>query len=93
MVQQVMLDDKIINVTNYEEETLDTGKRKISFDFKVTSGEYHDVTTLLYQLNFDVTVAERDLEFEGTIHQYYTSITDLYKEHQIGDFHLEIEEV
>ncbi|RFU64202.1 DUF3219 family protein [Bacillus sp. V59.32b] len=89
MVNEVMLDETVIKVTNYQEEVAEkTGARQISFEFKVKSSEYHDITTLLYKGTFDVKVPEKELAFEGTILNYYTSVTDLYKENQVGDFHL-----
>jgi hypothetical protein len=89
VVNEIMLDDTLIKVTNYQEEVADeTGKHQISFDFKVRSNEYHDVTTLLYKGTFDVKVPEKEMKFEGTILNYYTSVTDLYKENEVGDFHL-----
>lgn len=86
MVNEVKLDETVIKVTNYHEEVAD--KTQISFDFKVKSSEYHDITTLLYKGSFRVIVPEKELDFEGTILNYYTSVTDLYKENQVGDFHL-----
>jgi hypothetical protein len=95
MVQQVFLNDVPISITDfYEEEVHDniTGKklRKISFNFKVTSEEYHDITTLLYKMNFQVKIPVINIEFPATIHSYSTSITNLYKENQVGDFKLEL---
>ncbi|WP_409305683.1 DUF3219 family protein [Peribacillus sp. SCS-155] len=93
MAESIILDARMIKITNYEEMKIDSsGKLRISFDFRVTSEEYHDITTLLYRMNFLVRVPDRKLEFNGTIHQYYTSVTDLYKENQVGDFHLVIDE-
>ncbi|MDQ0220454.1 DUF3219 family protein [Peribacillus cavernae] len=91
MVNEIILNDTTIQVTAYQEEVAQgTGAPKISFDFKVKTNEYHDITTLLYKGEFHVKVPERELEFEGTISKYYTSVTDLYKENQVGDFHLEL---
>ncbi|QUW21990.1 DUF3219 family protein [Sporosarcina sp. Marseille-Q4063] len=95
MVQQVFLNDVSISITDFHEEEVNdkaAGKklRKISFNFKVTSEEYHDITTLLYQMNFHVKVPEKEIEFPATIHSYSTSITNLYKENQVGDFQLEL---
>lgn len=91
MVNEVVLDDMVIKVTGYKEEVAtETGTRQINFNFKVKSSEYHAITTLLYKGNFDVKVPERGLEFRGTISKYYTSVTDLYQENQVGSFHLEL---
>ncbi|MFC3883618.1 DUF3219 family protein [Bacillus songklensis] len=99
MVTEVMLNDVHIKVTGYQEEVMKSKKtgnelHKISFDFKVRSGEeYHKITTLLYEKTFDVKVPENNLEFRGTINHYSTSITNLYKENAVGDFKLELIEV
>ncbi|MBD1380395.1 DUF3219 family protein [Metabacillus arenae] len=92
MPTEVLLDDRVIKVNSYKEENVN-GLQKISVDFKVTSNEYHDVTTLLYKGRFDVKVPERELSFEGTINQYSTSVTNLYEENQVGDFKLTLIEV
>jgi len=99
MVTEVILNDVRIKVSGYGEEVIIDSKTgselyKINFDFKVRSGkEYHDITTLLYKTTFDVKVPERELEFRGTIYNYSTSITNLYKENAVGDFKLELLEV
>ena len=95
MVQQILLNDVSISITDFHEEKVSdeaTGKdlRKIGFNFKVRSEEYHDITTLLYKMNFQVKIPEKDSEFPATIHSYSTSITNLYKENQVGDFKLEL---
>ncbi|RXT06949.1 DUF3219 family protein [Ammoniphilus sp. CFH 90114] len=48
------------------------------------------MTTLLYKQSFDVKVPGSKLEFRGTIVNYSTSITNLYKENEVGDFRLEL---
>ena len=95
MAEEVLLNDVSISITDFHEEEVNdkaTGKklRKIGFNFKVTSEDYHEITTLLYQMNFQVKIPEKDLEFPATIHNYSTSITNLYKENQVGDFKLEL---
>jgi hypothetical protein len=95
MGKQVILNGNQIDVYNYKEEKVpDDGDQAIhlSFDFKVSHQEYHDITTLLYDLYFDVKVPEDDLEFRGMIDNYYTSLTNLYEEDAIGEFHLELKE-
>ncbi|AXF55042.1 DUF3219 family protein [Salicibibacter kimchii] len=92
MVSEIMLNDDTIKVESYEEEKID-GLYKINVEFKVTSEEYHTITTLLYEGTFDVKVPERDLAFRGTIQQYFTSITNLYIEGQVGDYTLKLIEV
>jgi hypothetical protein len=46
VVQEIVLNDTPIQVYSYEQEIV-KGKTKISVDFKVTSEEYHDITTLI----------------------------------------------
>ncbi|MEK3886159.1 DUF3219 family protein [Bacillus sp. FSL K6-3431] len=87
MSKELILNDTIINVSNYKEEKVNN-LYKVSVEFKVTSDEYHDVTTLLYEGVFDVRIPERDLSFRGIIHNYSTSITNLYKKGQVGEFKL-----
>ncbi len=94
MVKKVILNGVEIQVEEYEEEVVHQPNgeplHKIRFAFKVRSDEYHDITTLLYQQTFDVSVPERDLNFRGTIQNYSTSVTNLYKKNQVGDFRLEL---
>ncbi|QDI90136.1 DUF3219 family protein [Salicibibacter halophilus] len=92
MVNEILLNEYTINVESYEEEKVD-GLYKITIEFKVTSEEYHAITTLLYEGTFDVNVPERELMFRGTIQQYFTSITNLYIEGQVGDYTLKLIEV
>ncbi|WP_374722424.1 DUF3219 family protein [Peribacillus tepidiphilus] len=98
MVTEVLLNDVRINITNYQEEVVHDKKtgeplQSILFDFKVTSEDYHKITTLLYENNFVVKVPERNLEFRGTINHYSTSITNLYEENAVGDFRVGLIEV
>ncbi|MDN3428069.1 DUF3219 family protein [Microbacterium sp. APC 3898] len=95
METTVWINDTQINAYNFKEETANDAnsrqqKRKISFDFKVTSEEYHDVAVLLYKMNFRIRVPEQDLEFDASISNYSTSITDLYKPGQVADYYLEL---
>ncbi|MFP7298105.1 DUF3219 family protein [Neobacillus niacini] len=92
MVKEIILNKTSINVYKYEEKT-ENGLQKISVQFKVTSEEYHDITTLLYKGTFDVKVPERDLSFRAKIYQYSTSFTNLYIKGQVGDFMLVLLEV
>lgn len=92
MVTEILLDQTVIKVTRYSDE-LDNGLHKINVEFKVSSDEYHDITTLLYKGTFEVKVPDQDLTFTGTIQQYSTSFTNLYKKGQIGDFTLSLVEV
>jgi hypothetical protein len=92
LVNEIILNETTINVYNYEEKT-ENGLHKMSVEFKVTSEEYHDITTLLYKGTFDVKVPERNLSFRAKIYQYSTSFTNLYIKGQIGDFKLVLLEV
>ena len=92
LVNKIILDETSILVFKYE-ETIENGLQKISVDFKVTSEEYHDITTLLYKGTFDVKVPERNLSFRARIYQYSTSFTNLYIKRQVGDFKLVLLEV
>ncbi|MGI2328674.1 DUF3219 family protein [Planococcus sp. YIM B11945] len=89
----VWIDDREISALNFLEETiLDGGKskKKIAFDFKVTSEEYHDVAVLLYKMEFRIRVPEKELDFPASISNYSTSITNLYEENQVADYKLEL---
>lgn len=92
MVHEIILNDRVIPVDHYTEETTND-LHKICIDFKVTSEEYHDITTLLYEGTFTVKVPETGLVFRGTIQQYSTSFTNLYEKGQVGDFSLCLLEV
>ncbi|WP_096199801.1 DUF3219 family protein [Bacillus sp. FJAT-45350] len=85
MVKEISLNDRAINIDSYTEEKVQ-GLHKIDVEFKVTSEEYHEITTLLYQGMFDVNVPEKELSFRGSIQQYFTSVTNLYEEGQVGTF-------
>lgn len=91
-MNEIILDETAIKVYKYEEERVNT-LNKITVDFKVTSEEYHDITTLLYKGTFDVKVPERDLSLRASIYQYSTSFTNLYIKGQVGDFKLVLLEV
>lgn len=91
-MNEIFLDETAIKVHKYEELKVNT-LNKITVDFKVTSEEYHDITTLLYKGTFDVKVPERDLSLRASIYQYSTSFTNLYIKGQVGDFKLVLIEV
>lgn len=92
LAQSIKLNDHIINVENYEEQNIN-GLTQVSVDFKVTSENYHEIAVLLYEGTFNVDVPDKNLNFNGTITQYYTSVTNLYKEGEIGDYHVTLMEV
>ena len=89
MANEIIVNDTVIKVVSYQEDKVN-GLHKISVNFQVTSKDYHAITILLYEGIFDVKVPERDIAFRGTIHQYSTSITNLYEEGQVGDFQLSL---
>jgi hypothetical protein len=92
LVKEIILNKTVIKVDSYQEELVNE-LHKISVNFKVTSAEYHDVTTLLYLGTFNIEVPERVLGFRGTIQEYSTSVTNLYEKGQTGNFKLSLLEV
>lgn len=92
LVNEIQLNQIPIQVYGYKEEN-QNGLHKISVGFKVKSEEYHDVATLLYKEIFDVSVPGRELKFKGKIIHYSTSITNLYKKGQVGDYQLTLLEI
>ncbi|MGY0693459.1 DUF3219 family protein [Virgibacillus sp. FSP13] len=97
MNQKVIINNRTINVDNFYEDTVVNKSKaekllKIGFDFKVSSSDYHEITTLLYANDFHVKVPEKNLEFHATIYSYSTSITNLYQDGAVGDFKLELME-
>ena len=98
MVNEVILDDFSLKVTDFEQgvSTNSSGKKAktIRFDFEVRGGnEYHDVTVHLYKNTFDVKIPELDLSFRGTINNYSTSRTDFTDENSSSLFSLELIEI
>ncbi|MBT2755189.1 DUF3219 family protein [Mesobacillus foraminis] len=89
MENTIILDDTLIPVDEYLEEKIN-GLRRISVKFKVTSGDYHDITTLLYKGTFLVKVSNTEESFKASIDQYSTSITNLYEKGNIGVFSLSL---
>jgi len=87
MINEIILNDHVIPVSHYNESNIN-GLIQISIEFKVTSEEYHDIATLLYEGEFEVKVPEGNLKFLGSIVEYSTSITNLYESGQVGIFKL-----
>lgn len=87
MIKEIILNNQVIQVSQYEESKIN-GLIQISIEFKVTSNEYHDITTLLYKGEFEVMVPGSSLEFRGRIVEYSTSVTNLYESGQFGIFKL-----
>ncbi|WP_340373377.1 DUF3219 family protein [Peribacillus sp. FSL E2-0218] len=97
MVDEVILNDVRLIVTDFLADTVEGSEgreiRKVSFNFEVTNEEYHDITTLLYQMIFDIKIPQLNEEFRAEIHNYATSVTNLYEENAVGDFSLVLLEV
>ncbi|MEK4532183.1 DUF3219 family protein [Solibacillus sp. FSL K6-1554] len=91
MVSKIILNDRVIQLSSYEEEKVN-GVYKVSVIFDVTSKDYHDIATLLYNGTFDVKIPEKELMFRGTIYNYFTSIKNLYEENQVGQYTLTLVE-
>ncbi|MFY0743123.1 DUF3219 family protein [Solibacillus silvestris] len=91
MVSKIILNDRVIQLSSYEEEKVN-GVYKVSVIFDVTSKDYHNIATLLYNGTFDIKIPEKELMFRGTIYNYSTSITNLYEENQVGQYTLTLVE-
>lgn len=91
MVSKIILNDRVIQLSSYEEEKVN-GVYKVSVIFDVTSKDYHNIATLLYNGTFDIKIPEKELMFRGTIYNYFTSITNLYEENQVGQYTLTLVE-
>ncbi|MEH7885230.1 DUF3219 family protein [Bacillus sp. JJ1609] len=87
MINEIILNDRVIPVSQYNESNIN-GLIQISIEFKVTSEEYHDIATLLYEGEFEVKVPEDNLKFRARIVEYSTSITNLYESGQVGIYKL-----
>ena len=95
MTIQIHLNDQPFDALNFSlESSIDPSsqksRRKIIFDFKVTSESYHDVAVLLYEMEFHVRIPEKALDFQAVISNYSTSVTNLYIDGQVADYHLEL---
>lgn len=95
MIKQIILNTTPINVESFSHTTVPTKEshdilRVIKIDFKVTSDMYHEMTTLLYKNDFDIIIPGKNIEFHGHILNYSTSITNLYKDGEVGMFHVEL---
>jgi hypothetical protein len=92
MVKEIILNNTSIKVHRYEQRKVND-IHEILVGFEVTSEEYHDIATLLYEGTFDVSVPEKALSFRGTIGQYSTSLANLYEKGQVGDYSLTLLQV
>ncbi|GEN45481.1 DUF3219 family protein [Alkalibacillus haloalkaliphilus] len=87
----IYINDYLITAEEFESSQIYVAaevKRLIKFSFKVKHEDYHDVTTLLYQNDFRVSVPDEQMNMEATIYNYSTSFTNLYEEGSVGDFYL-----
>ncbi|MBY8912436.1 YkvR family protein [Bacillus sp. YC2] len=91
-MEPLLLNGVRLDMYNCKEGTGQSG-RVISFVLKVTSEAYPDIAVLLYEKTFEVQAPERGLDFRGEITNYYTSMTNLYREGKTGDFFIELTEV
>ena len=95
MITQIHLNDQPFDALNFSQESItdsssQKSRWKIIFDFKVTSESYHDVAVLLYEMEFHVRIPEKALDFQAVISNYSTSVTNLYLDGQVADYHLEL---
>ncbi|MGK7378844.1 DUF3219 family protein [Planococcus sp. 1R117A] len=95
MSTQILINDRVIDAFSFSQETMvdpasQRNLHKIIFDFKVTSKEYHDIAVLLYKMDFRIRVPEKGLDFPASISNYSTSVTNLYNEGEVADYHLEL---
>ncbi|PAC34391.1 DUF3219 family protein [Caldifermentibacillus hisashii] len=91
-MMELYLNDQLIQVDKFKEDTVND-LRKIWIKFRVTNEDYHDIATLLYEGTFDVRIPAKSLSFRGTIEEYSTSITNLYKKGNVGIYKLCLREV
>lgn len=93
---EIWLDERRFEATGLREFALTeqdgSERRTFAFDFKVTHEEYHDVATLLYKGRFRLRIPAFDADVETDIHNYSTSLDNLYEKGAVGDYHLELAE-
>lgn len=94
MTTEIWINNTVIHAYQFAEETVaaDAPLRKIIFDFQVTSKDYHDIAVLLYEMEFQIRVPEKQWDFRAAISNYSTSITNLYNDNEVADYHLELVE-
>jgi len=81
LVRELYLNEMKLELQSYEEEKK-KGLIKISVKFPVTSEEYHEVATMLYEGTFDVRMTN-----------YFTSITNLYEKDKVGIYSLTLQQM
>lgn len=87
----IVVNDRAIPLTSYDEETK-AGRLHVACTFNVTSAEYHELATLLYEGTFTITVPKQRT-FTGTIVHYVTDTTNLYEPHQVAQYAVTFAEV
>lgn len=92
MTKEMVLNKRLIKLIDLENRQID-GMAEIAVEFEVTSEDYHEIATLLYEPIFDVEVPELRLAFKGEIIQYSTSFTNLYEANQVAVYSLTLREV
>lgn len=92
MTTEIWINDTVIHAYQFTEDTVaaDVPLKKIIFDFKVTSEDYHDIAVLLYEMEFQIRIPEKQWDFRAAISNYSTSITNLYNDNEVADYHLEL---
>ncbi|KHD85472.1 DUF3219 family protein [Heyndrickxia ginsengihumi] len=94
MVSAIKINDRTINITQFQEEYNKQSKYTIRFSFHVKGGlEYHDITALLYNDSFHIVIPDRKRDFTAVIQEYYTSIGDFADEDTTATFTLTLLEI
>lgn len=88
---EIQVNEEVLEGRNVEVSEVND-KKQVAFSFDVTSETYHDVTSLLYKNDFDVTISEKSLSFSATILEYATSTTNLYEKGNTSEFYLKLRE-
>ena len=87
MVEKIVLNNKEIDLNDYEEKPIyaegeKSGARdveEITVKFDVTKDVYSETAGILYEKVLDVEVPERNLKFKGEIINFYSGIVNLYE--------------
>jgi hypothetical protein len=91
MEKTILLNDKEIPIIQYDIRSVNN-LYQLTIEFKVSSGKYHEITTLLYKGEFDIKIPDTNTCFRGVIQEYSTSVTNLYESGNVGDFKLVLKE-
>lgn len=91
MADVIILNDKVIQDSQYELKLMDH-LHQLTMNFKVSSDDYHEIATLLYKGEFEVKIPNEKVKFYGIIAEYSTSVTNLYKSGNVGDYRLVLKE-